>query len=213
MANSTLGVKPAKPRPDFPLFPHNNGRWAKKVPGKFSYFGKWADDPKGEAAVALWLDQKDDLLAGRTPRGQRDGLTVADLVNRFLTAKESLVVTGELQQRTWHDYYLVCERVVRVFGRNRLVMDLVPDDFSRLRADSAKTRGPIALTNDIARARVLFKWAFDEGLIPAQIRYGQSFNRPTRKTIRLARAASVVRMFEASRYERCFTAPRRHYGR
>jgi hypothetical protein len=62
-----LQVRPAKPRPDFPLFPHRNGRWAKKVRGKFVYFGKWADDPKGEAAVDLWLDQKDDLLAGRTP--------------------------------------------------------------------------------------------------------------------------------------------------
>ena len=44
------------------------------------------DDPKGEASLDLWLDQKDDLLAGRTPRGKDEaGLIVADLCNRFLT--------------------------------------------------------------------------------------------------------------------------------
>nr|MBA3482961.1 tyrosine-type recombinase/integrase [Pirellulales bacterium] len=186
----------AKPRPDFPLFPHRNGRWAKKVRGKFVYFGKWEDDPKGDAAVNQWLEQKDDLLAGRAPRTNDDGLTVVALVNRFLTAKESLVETGELQRRTWQDYYAVCARVVRVFGRNRLASDLAPEDFARLRADSAKTRGPVALTNDIARVRVLLKWGYDEGLLAAPMRYGQSFDRPSRKTIRLSRATNGPRMFE-----------------
>jgi hypothetical protein len=48
-------VKPAKPRPDFPLFPHASGRWAKKVCGKVANFGKVADDPKGKKALDKWL--------------------------------------------------------------------------------------------------------------------------------------------------------------
>jgi hypothetical protein len=49
--------------------------------GKSHYFGKCADDPKGRDAINLWLDQKDDLLAGRTPRPTREGLTVETLSN------------------------------------------------------------------------------------------------------------------------------------
>ena len=67
MSKSNRSSKPsklAKPRPDFPLFPHATGRWAKKVRGKLPYFGKCADEPKCQAALSLWLDQHDDLLAG-----------------------------------------------------------------------------------------------------------------------------------------------------
>jgi len=39
----------------------------KRVQGRLYYFGKVANDPKGQAALDLWLAQKDDLLAGYTP--------------------------------------------------------------------------------------------------------------------------------------------------
>ncbi len=49
---------------------------AKKVKGKLVYFGKVSDDPKGILALEKWLNEKDDLLAGRTPRVSGDGLTI-----------------------------------------------------------------------------------------------------------------------------------------
>ena len=113
-----------KPRPDFPLFPHATGRWAKKVRGKLCYFGKTADDPKGEAALTLWTAQKDDLLAGRKPRTPGEYLTVADLCNQFLSAKRTRADTGEISARSWGDYYATCDSVVTEFGRNRAVEDL-----------------------------------------------------------------------------------------
>ena len=85
--------KPPKPHPDFPLFAHAAGVWAKKIRGKLHYFGPWSD-PDG--ALQRYLDQKDDLLAGRTPRAKSDGLTIRDLINRFLTSKQHLWDAGEI---------------------------------------------------------------------------------------------------------------------
>jgi len=76
--------KPRKPRRDFPLYAHSAGRWAKKIRGRVYYFGPWGD-PDG--ALTLYLDQKDDLLAGREPQRKREGLTIRELFNRFLSLR------------------------------------------------------------------------------------------------------------------------------
>src|SRR5437763_2147753 len=98
-------VKPAKPYPDFPLFAHAAGVWAKKIRGKMHYFGPWAD-PDG--ALAKYLEQKDALHAGKTPRPDPDALKVKDVANAFLIAKQALVDAGELAQRSWDDYKAAC---------------------------------------------------------------------------------------------------------
>jgi len=56
----------------------------------------------------------------------------------------------------------------------------------------------VALGNEINRVRILFKYAYDAGLIDHPIRYGASFKRPSRKVIRIARAKAGPRMFEAN---------------
>ena len=116
--------KPDKPYRDFPLYAHASRRWAKKVRGVTRFFGPW-DDPDG--ALNKWLDQRDDLLAGREPRATGDGLTIRTLVNLFLESKEALRDTGELAPRSFADYLVTCKRIVKVFGRGRLVSDLRPD--------------------------------------------------------------------------------------
>src|SRR5437764_10936357 len=105
--------KPSKPYPAFPLTAHPAGCWCKKIRGKLHYFGPWAD-PDG--ALKKYLDQKDDLHAGRTPRVRGDGLTVRDLLNRFLTSKRHLVDTREITERTFADYFQTCKRIGEAFG-------------------------------------------------------------------------------------------------
>lgn len=199
--SAVLG-KPSRP-PGFPLFAHATHRWAKKVRGKLCYFGPWSDP---DAALNKWLDQKDDLLAGRTPRAAGGGLTMKDLANRFMSAKQASLDSGEITPRTFADYYATCERLLRVLGKNRRVDDLAVDDFDLLRADIAKTRGPVALGNEIQRCRSALRYAHDQGLITAPVRYGQSFRKPSRKTLRKARATSGSRMLEAADLQKIIKA-------
>jgi hypothetical protein len=115
-------VKPAKPYPEFPLFPHATRRWAKKIRGQLHYFGPW-DDP--DAALKKYLEQKDALHAGRKPREATEGVTIKDLCNQFLNAKRALVESGELTNRSWQDYKAAGDLIVSHFGKGRLVADLM----------------------------------------------------------------------------------------
>src|SRR5262245_30595997 len=94
-------VKPPKPYPEFPLYAHAAGYWAKKVRGQVYYFGPWADP---DAALAKYLEQRDALHAGRKVRESSAGADVRELCNRFLASKQSLVDHGELSPRSWDDY-------------------------------------------------------------------------------------------------------------
>ncbi|MFV1968385.1 MAG: tyrosine-type recombinase/integrase [Pirellulaceae bacterium] len=195
--------KPKKPRPDFPLFPHATGRWAKKIRGKTHYFGKWADDPHGEAALNKYLDERDDLYAGRKPRANRDGVTVGRACDHFLHTKKARVESGELTEATWRDYQITAKRVVKVLGRDRLVDDLRPEDFDALRRDFAKTCGLVAIRNQITHARMIFNYAYKAGLIDCPIRFGANFSRPSAQSIRRQR---TPRMFEAVEVRRMLDA-------
>jgi integrase len=186
--------KPAKPYPEFPLFPHASGQWAKKVRGRLVYFGVWAD-PDG--ALKKYLAEKDALHAGRKPRESAEGFTVKRLCNDFLNAKRGLVESGELTKRSWQDYKAACDLLVSHFGKARLVEDLAPDDFAGLRRKLAKKWGPVTLGNVIQRMRVVFKYADDADLIDRPVRYGPGFKRPAKKVLRLHRAKQGPRLFTA----------------
>jgi integrase len=190
------GGKPDKPYEDFPLFAHRNGQWVKKIRGKLHYFGLWAD---WQAALKTYQEQKDDLHAGRKPRRPGDTRpTLRDLFNSFLTTKTLFLNAGEITARTFADYKATTDRLAAVFDLGRLIEDLAADDFEELRASLAKSWGPVALGNEIQRVRVVFKYAYDNGLIEHPMRYGQAFKRPSRKTLRQVRAAKGARMFEAA---------------
>jgi integrase len=187
--------KPAKPRPDFPLFPHATGGWAKKIRGKLHYFGKWAAP---DAALQRYVEERDDLYAGRKPRRKGEGLTVRDLVNKFLLAKKARVDAGQLAPGTFGDQYKTCRRVLSVFGGDRLVDDLAPDDFEALRAQIAKTYGKLSRKVEIKRVRSIFRYAYEANLIEKLVRFGPGFVGPSRRELRCERQQNGERMFEAA---------------
>lgn len=189
--------KRKKPHPDFPLHPHGSGRWAKKVLGKRVYFGKVADDPNGERAIELWLEQKDDLLAGRVPRSRAGLATVADACNRFLAFKEAMKGSGEITARTFKQYHDICQFMANHFGRNRPVDDLGPDDFLSLRSELAKIHGLVSLGNRIQDVRSVFRYARESGLLASEMQFGPGFKKPSAKAVRIERAAIGPRLFEA----------------
>jgi integrase len=199
-------TKPEKPSKNFPLFPHARGYWAKKVRGKLIYFGRIADDPKGEAALAKWLKEREARLAGCIPRDEAVVLTVEDLCDYFLNSKRPLLTGGEITKRTFDEYFATCERLVKTFHAIRPVDDLRPDDFDRLRAKVAKTWGPVRLANEVQRVRSVFKFGFENGLIERPVRFGSTFKKPSRKVIRKARAAKGPRMIEAPELRKLIAA-------
>src|SRR5262245_16113849 len=155
---SAKPAKPAKPYPDFPLTAHPAGYWCKKIRGRIHYFGPW-DDPDG--ALKKYLEQKDDLHAGRTPRPDPKALTVKDAANAFLNTKQSLVDAGELAPRTFAEYQGMAEELVAHVGKTRLVSDLAPDDFAGLRDRLAGKWGPVRLKKAIQYVSMIFRHAYE----------------------------------------------------
>ncbi|MGQ0634221.1 MAG: tyrosine-type recombinase/integrase [Planctomycetaceae bacterium] len=191
-ATAALKEKRKAKSKDFPLWYHGaSGRWCRTIKGTRHYFGT-----DKEAALNLWLDQKDDLLAGRIPRSKSGGFTLADLCNEFLTAKKMLVDSGELSPRTFGDYKRTTDTLIGMFGKNRLVSDFSADDFAALRASISKTRGLVGLSNAIRLTRIVFKYAYDVGKIEAPVRFGPLF-KVKRESIRKAASGRPARMFEA----------------
>jgi integrase len=202
-APSDKPAKPSKPRPDFPLFAHASGQWAKKVKGRMIYFGKW-DDPDG--ALKSYLEQKDALHSGRTPRADPDTLTVKNVANRFLNAKEEAMNAGELSKRTWLDYSSIMESFLRGIGSRRAVVDLEPSDFAALKNKLAKRNGPHRMCTIIQVVRCAFKHAYESGLLDKPMRFGPDFKRTSKKTLRLHRAKQGAKLFTAQEVRRLIDA-------
>lgn len=221
-AGGRAASRPAPPYPDFPLFPHANGSWAKKIRGRLVFFGPWHD---ATAALEKYLSQRDALYAGRLPgnrgaarsgaapverlsvvRTADSGVTLKEIVNHFLTAKHRRLESGEMGLRSFSEYHGTCARLVKALSPQRAVWDLSPADFGVHRAGLARTRGPVALGNEIGRVRSVFKYALDAGLIDRPVRFGPEFVKPGKRAVRLARRARGPRMFEPAEIKALLSA-------
>ena len=187
-----MATRPGRKR--FPVWFHKGvGLWCKKWKGKPYYFG-----PDKEKAEERYRAEWDDIINGRARRQDANALTVADLCNEFLTARRAKVDSGELSPRSWNEYHLAAERIVDTFGKARAVMDLRPADFGKLRATVAKRLGPVALTKFITLTKTILAFAYNAELIPAPVRYGDEFDKPPKRVMRLERHVKGARLISAA---------------
>jgi integrase len=190
--------KPGKPRPDFPLFPHANGQWAKKffLNGKHAlkYFGPWSDDLKGERALLDYLARKDAILAGLdnlrvTSPGE--GMTLGELVGRYLDSRRQAMLAGELSGRMYGDYLAELHRFAKSVGEGAKVAAIRPEHFSAYAGTFTTIRhlGRHSRKRVIALVKAMLNWGAGMGFYPPPT-YGNDFAAPstTAAAIRQAKA-------------------------
>lgn len=198
-----MSDKPSKPYKDFPLFPHASGRWAKKIRGKFHYFGPWRD---WRAAIATYQEVKDDLHAGRTPRPKGTGPTFIELGNLFLDSYRKRVQDGDIEAVTYIGYKQAIERMARKLPQDVQVSMLTPDDFAKARRLLAKGRSATTLANYITRLRVVFRFGLERGYLDKPVNMGGAFKRPSKRVLRLEMREIGPRLFEARHVRRIIRA-------
>jgi integrase len=197
VSQSTVSAASLKPYPTFPLTPHRaSNQWCKRHRGHFHYFGKLTDWQK---ALAKYERNWPYIITGREPPPDNDGrLTIAELGDSFLNRKLDSLDAGEITQRTFGEYRQTTDCIVAVFGKDRAVESLTPEDFAILRAKLAEKRGPVSLGNAVQRCRTVFKHAWDNRLIDRPVHFGSSFDKPPVKAVRKARAEKGPQLFTAA---------------
>lgn len=152
--------KPEKPRPDFPLFAHNNGQWAKKILQKMWYFGPWEDPAAAEAA---YNSQAKDLHAGKKPRPAAEQCTLEFLCDAFMTYNDEQLQAGQMKEVTHKDYRDMCVDILKLFGKARLADQ---EDFRKFANDMVKRGlGPATRGTAIARVKRLFNFGVEDGIL------------------------------------------------
>jgi site-specific recombinase XerD len=184
-----------KPYKSFPLTPHRSGQFCKKIRGKIHYFGTIADP---EAALRRYHEHAKGLHAGEIDRVDRSGeLTIAELANQFLAAKERKRANGDIEAATFVEYHRDCELLVQHFGRQRTVPSMTRRDLAGFRQFLGKGVNATTLNNRIGNARSIFKFAYDHELIDRPVRFGEDFKRPEKRLLRRARAEAGRMHFHA----------------
>ncbi|TWT35606.1 site-specific tyrosine recombinase XerD [Posidoniimonas corsicana] len=196
MATKTAPIKPSKPYSGFPLTAHPCGQWAKKIKGKIYYFGVWADP---DAAVRRFLEERDDLFAGRRPRSRdSESIDLHHLCNLFLNHNQARVERNELTELTWNKYFKTAKTILATLGRGRTLDSIGPADFSELHAAfSAETSNPHTLGSEVTRTRTIFNYAMKEGLTEKNIRFGIYFSRPKSRVYKAHRRSQNPKLLSA----------------
>jgi integrase len=194
--------KPSKPYPQFPLFPHASGQWAKKILGKVHYFGKWDD---WEAALRKFNKEHTYLFAGERPPS--DTTTLRDVLNGFLKDKKSSLETGKISERTFKEYKDVCD-VIATLGKDRPIASVLPPVLESLKhrlaiGKNGDPLSPVSHKRLLTFARMVFLYANE--VMGCSVRYRRPLRPPEQKLIRQQRAKVGEQMFTAAQIRKLVT--------
>lgn len=207
--------RPEKPYPEFQLYAHPLGYWSKKIDGRILHFGRWGRVVKGKMEhlpyEAGWKDalktfkaRVDDAHDGGIvesvvrPEKQGDGEpTLADIANKFLTAKMRKMQAGELSPRSFAEYRQATDLLIETFGKTRRPSRLKPEHFESLRAEMSKRWGPARLGKFVVLIRAVFRYAADNNLLRKPVQFGSEFKRPEKPVMRKHKAAGGKKLFTA----------------
>ncbi|HQL74650.1 MAG TPA: tyrosine-type recombinase/integrase, partial [Phycisphaerae bacterium] len=209
------GPKPDKPYPDFPLYAHAAGVWAKRIRGREHYFGPWSDP---DAALRRYLDQRDYLHAGAPPPAA-DGVSLDELVNRFLEHVLARVERSEVSRHQFNCYRRDGKLLLETLGRTRPAASLTPADWRRYRTvvatrfdaddreDGEKLRSPSTVCGMVIRVRTMFRWAHQTArLLERAMDYGGEFSRPSAAAVRISLARRGPKAYAAAEVHRLIAA-------
>jgi integrase len=189
-------IRPRKPYPEFPLFPHNNGQWARKIKGKLKCFGSW-DDPV--AALKRHNHQYPYLKSGLdAPEDVTPGVTIKEVCDTFLANKEADHKAGQISERWVKDLHNAALIVANTLGRGRSVESLGPQDFHKLRIAIVGKHSPAIAKNHISRIRSIFEFAYKNRIIDRPVNYGTMFRPPSRDLIRKHRNRQPKKLWQPS---------------
>ncbi|WP_437187781.1 tyrosine-type recombinase/integrase [Planctomicrobium sp. SH668] len=113
-----------------------------------------------------------------------------------MNSKKSLKDSSELSSHTYADCHNICQAIVDHFGREYLVQHIFPVDFEKFRKVLSHGVNKVTLKNRVNRARGVFNYAFENGLIDRPVRYGAGFDRPSEKLLRREKNRSPERYLD-----------------
>ena len=191
-ARKQSAKKPKKPHRDFALTPTTRGYWVKKIHGVIHQFGRWGRVVDGvmvrlegdgaDAALIRYLEQKDDLHAGREPQVAADQLTVGKLCRLYLESLHTRLKSGALSPIRFSNIQETVDLVLDCFGKTRAADSLRPADFAELRAKFPKSWNVVTEGSAIRRVRAIFNFATNEDndLLERRVRFGSDFREPSK---------------------------------
>ncbi len=119
---------------------------------------------------------------------------MAGLCNHFLPAKTHKLAAGKITPSPSP----ITGRQEATFGKGRRADDLRADDFARHQAHLAGRYDPVRLGNEVQKARTVFEFGAENGLLDRPPQFGGEVTKPPKVVLGLPRANEGRKLWSAA---------------